>query len=417
MTRRASRAPELSVVIPTRNRAQLLRHALHTCLRMDGEDHEVVVVDNDSTDDTAAVIDSWRGHPRLRVVNTTPRLSQVQNWEAAVEAAAGGWIVLLGDDDALPKSFPQRIAAAARAFPDAAVISWQPAYYTHRSWRHAHERNRLDVRPSTGAATWCRSADELERLVQRRESPSMPKIGNNAAVRREVVGQVADAVGSAFLPPIPDYTFGTVMLALGEGYLFVDQPLSIVGKADSSAGFSVDQRNSHSERFLGGFHATSLTPHTPLTTPAIPNLVAEAILAARAAVQRSRDVDVPDLDWARYFLSIRFDLEDTARLVAVDAEIEEWLRAVRSQPPAVRARIALRRAMRVVARTPVVHAARTVPTRWQRRRLNPPETVHGASAGFDDIAGAAEFLECRILPGAMSPDAADHPLNGSPPER
>src|SRR5919109_511882 len=50
--RNAMRRPEVSVVIPTRNRAGLLERTLRAALRQEDVEFEVVVVDDASTDDT-----------------------------------------------------------------------------------------------------------------------------------------------------------------------------------------------------------------------------------------------------------------------------------------------------------------------------------------------------------------------------
>ena len=60
--------PRISVVIPTRNRWQLLRsRALPCALEQEDVDREVIVVDDASTDATFEGLEAL-GDPRLRVV-------------------------------------------------------------------------------------------------------------------------------------------------------------------------------------------------------------------------------------------------------------------------------------------------------------------------------------------------------------
>ena len=56
----SSQRPLFSVVIPTRNRGHLLRHALHTALNQTFDDYEIVVSDNNSSDATPQVTRSNR---------------------------------------------------------------------------------------------------------------------------------------------------------------------------------------------------------------------------------------------------------------------------------------------------------------------------------------------------------------------
>jgi glycosyltransferase involved in cell wall biosynthesis len=94
----STEGPEVTVIIPTRNRWSLLRRALHTALWQEDVDLEVVVVDDGSTDDTPerlAHIDD----PRVRIVRH-PRskgLSAARN--AAIREAGSPWLAFLDDDD------------------------------------------------------------------------------------------------------------------------------------------------------------------------------------------------------------------------------------------------------------------------------------------------------------------------------
>ena len=65
--------PDLSVLLPVRDGANLLHRALDSVLSQVGPSFEVVVVDDGSTDDTAEVLEERaRGEPRLRVFRQAP---------------------------------------------------------------------------------------------------------------------------------------------------------------------------------------------------------------------------------------------------------------------------------------------------------------------------------------------------------
>jgi glycosyltransferase involved in cell wall biosynthesis len=92
-------APEISVVIPTRDRWPLLStRALPAALAQVGVDHEVIVVDDGSNDDTSTHL-SALSDPRLRVVGRggAKGLSRARN--AGIAAARGEWVAFLDDDD------------------------------------------------------------------------------------------------------------------------------------------------------------------------------------------------------------------------------------------------------------------------------------------------------------------------------
>ena len=90
--------PDVSVVVPTRNRSGLLAVTLRSALAQRGVDFEIVVVDEASTDDTQAVIDSFKDR-RIRVIrHDTPRgVSVARNH--GIDEARGAWLAFLDDDD------------------------------------------------------------------------------------------------------------------------------------------------------------------------------------------------------------------------------------------------------------------------------------------------------------------------------
>ncbi|HEY5443446.1 MAG TPA: glycosyltransferase family A protein, partial [Pyrinomonadaceae bacterium] len=92
-------APLFSVVIPTRNRAHLLRNALQSVLWQSFDDYELIVSDNCSADNTADVVREIGGD-RVRVVHPDRMLSMPDHWEFALNHARGRFVTYLCDDDA-----------------------------------------------------------------------------------------------------------------------------------------------------------------------------------------------------------------------------------------------------------------------------------------------------------------------------
>jgi glycosyltransferase involved in cell wall biosynthesis len=109
-------APEVSVVIPTRNRWQLLlRHGLASALRQEDVDVEVVVVDDGSDDGSAEKLEAL-DEPRVRAVRRPQRGGQALALNAGIEAARGEWIAFLDDDDVWsPRKLRVQLDAAKQA--------------------------------------------------------------------------------------------------------------------------------------------------------------------------------------------------------------------------------------------------------------------------------------------------------------
>lgn len=99
---------DVAVVVPTRNRAALVDRLLDQLVRLsDGLAHEIVVVDEGSSDDTPALLERYRNDHGVHVVRHDPPrgLSGARNAGAAASTAPYvGWI----DDDDL--TAPERLA-------------------------------------------------------------------------------------------------------------------------------------------------------------------------------------------------------------------------------------------------------------------------------------------------------------------
>ncbi len=86
----------ISVVIPTYNRAQLLRRALESVLAQSQPALEIIVIDDGSNDETEAMI--AQHYPAVRYLQQTNRgVSAARNY--GIQQAQGEWIALLDADD------------------------------------------------------------------------------------------------------------------------------------------------------------------------------------------------------------------------------------------------------------------------------------------------------------------------------
>ena len=101
---------KFSILLPTRERLELLRHAVESVRLQDDADWEVVISDNASSQDVAGYVASL-GDVRVRYSRTDKLLPVTENWNRALEMSQGEYLIMLGDDDAL---LPGCLAARAR---------------------------------------------------------------------------------------------------------------------------------------------------------------------------------------------------------------------------------------------------------------------------------------------------------------
>ena len=103
-----NRSPLVSVIIPTYNRGWIVGEAIDSVLAQQYTDYELIVVDDGSTDATAAVLDAFRDRIQ-KIRQTNKGVSAARN--AGIRAASGTLIAFLDSDDLwLPAKLGQQVA-------------------------------------------------------------------------------------------------------------------------------------------------------------------------------------------------------------------------------------------------------------------------------------------------------------------
>ncbi|HNU10254.1 MAG TPA: glycosyltransferase family A protein [Rubrivivax sp.] len=113
-------APTVSVVIPAYNAAWCVRKAIDSVLAQDFGAHEIIVVNDGSTDDTLAVLRSYDGAIRI-VDQRNSGLSSARN--AGIRAATGEFVAFLDADDWWLPSKLARQVDLLHARPDVGFVS------------------------------------------------------------------------------------------------------------------------------------------------------------------------------------------------------------------------------------------------------------------------------------------------------
>ena len=119
--------PHLSIVIPAYNESARIENALDrvlSCIDERGWDAEVLVVDDGSKDDTAAIVQRWMAtHPRLHLIQNPGNKGKGYSVRNGLLQAAGEVVMFTDADLSAPMEEAERLLAAIDYGADVAIGS------------------------------------------------------------------------------------------------------------------------------------------------------------------------------------------------------------------------------------------------------------------------------------------------------
>lgn len=127
--------PAVSVIVPTHNVGHWVRECLSSILEDQDVDFEVIVVDDNSTDDTRQIVSAIAvDDDRLRLVRSIGS-GGAQARNLGVELARGEYIVFCDGDDLVPRGAYARMLSRARETGADMVVGNFIKFWSTRTWR------------------------------------------------------------------------------------------------------------------------------------------------------------------------------------------------------------------------------------------------------------------------------------------
>ena len=112
---------KLSVIIVNYNVKYFIEVCLHSVFRAaEGIDAEVIVVDNNSKDDSCAMIRAK--YPQVRLIENKDNLGFSRANNQGVDIATGEYILFLNPDTVMPEDFLRKMIGYMDAHPEAGSI-------------------------------------------------------------------------------------------------------------------------------------------------------------------------------------------------------------------------------------------------------------------------------------------------------
>lgn len=118
--------PQVSVCLPTYNGADFLSECIESILSQSCGDFELLIVDDQSTDETVTLIQDYaRRDPRIRVLINPQNLGLVGNWNRCLELAQGHWIKFVFQDDLIAPTCLEELLSAVENDTDGVICCYR----------------------------------------------------------------------------------------------------------------------------------------------------------------------------------------------------------------------------------------------------------------------------------------------------
>lgn len=277
MNNNPEKKPFISVIIPTRERADTLLFAIKTALDQKSNNYEVIVSDNFSQDNTKKVVESFNDS-RLVYVNSGRRLSMCDNYEFGLNHAKGEYVIIIGDDDAIMPGAIDKLHLTIKNNPGL-VYNWPMPLYI---WpKDGKESSAHYVSPNTRPFK-----ANLKKIAQRfivvmRESGQLPSV-YHGAVSKSILDMIKNQAGRVFCSTQPDVFTSFAIPVFTDTALNVGYAVTVSGrspKANSAVGYDKDSRV-NTEKMLKEYGDYKIHPTLFPDIDLLANVIQDSILVA-----------------------------------------------------------------------------------------------------------------------------------------
>ncbi len=270
--------PIISIIIPTRERADTLSFAIETALDQTNEAYEVMVSDNFSQDNTEEVVQRF-SDSRLVYINTGRRLSMCDNWDFALEHARGAYVIFIGDDDGVLPGSLDKLQQDIQRYPSLVYCWPRPTYV----WPAHGQRAYVSYLPAN-TGLFRINLEKLARFAVSLGGTrySFLPSAYHAAVAKSILDKIRKQTGRVFHTTQPDIFTAFAVPAFSRTAINVGYPVTVAGQSmkSNSAVVYGEEGIKVQERFIeeyGGYRIHS-TLFPDITMRA--NLLADTILVA-----------------------------------------------------------------------------------------------------------------------------------------
>lgn len=118
-------SPLITVVVPVYNRAAIVADTLNSIAAQTCREFKLILVDNNSTDDTPTVLNEWAANYRGDIeIATEMRQGAAAARAKGLSLVDTAWAMFFDSDDFMHPNHMERVIKAIEANPEAEIIGW-----------------------------------------------------------------------------------------------------------------------------------------------------------------------------------------------------------------------------------------------------------------------------------------------------
>jgi hypothetical protein len=354
-----TRAPRFSVVVPTRDRPDLLDFCLAGIAAQTFADVEVIVSDNPLERSARETFDRW-ARDGWRYVTPGSPVPMHDNFELACEEATGDYVAVVIDKTVL---HPSALELANRQLDDEVdIVTWRNEGYNPVDEEHALGPGLFATSAPTAAPARYDPMVELRTrfaMAERRGVDHVHYVRGKipfGAFSRRLLERIRETTGRVFHPLTPDYTSMVAGSVLARAAVDLGRPLLVSYNSTRGNGQRASTIPSHARDFIEGAEpgGVAALPISGLYA-SVHNIVAYDLMTSAARLPGS----TLELDRRNLVRRAREDLDlvswpvetERAEQYAI-VEAEEARLGVEPEPPAEPERGARATVAAMLERTP-----------------------------------------------------------------
>ena len=312
--------PFFSIVIPTKNRPELLRDAIRSVLLQNFDDYELIVSDNFNDERTKKTVDEFKDNHHLNYIRAESELNIPDHWEFATKNTKGVYTLILIDRAFLGQGALRDIHDIIIESKEAPVFFWKYGYFDE-------QKKVLRGEKEEEGAQILKSKNLLRNFGSTLDAHYLPR-PHVGCYRFDIVQKIKQNIGRLYLPFGPDYTSSLLALAYSDSVIYLPRPLVFFQGASLSSG---TQAQVSVVSYLKSLNLSDPYKYVPIKAPINTNLIFNDFLKIRSlAGDNFKDIDI---DWIFYFGIIYQELIEKKMIWGVDKKVqaellEEWAKAL-----------------------------------------------------------------------------------------